>query len=973
VILSLLSLTVAGALLGAQSDSAVGGPRAVVRQARLAVEGDSGVVVGGRWSARLARDSTDREALLGIATLARLTYDYPLSERLYRRLYSANFGGDLYPVYARLGLGQGFEEYGRMQEVDGLFVDALAGARGLGDRAAEGEALLWLGNIRAVSHGLEASIALLDSALRVLPLDAADLRIQCRCRRAQLLFVMGRADAAAELRAASQLARGVENPRAEAPCIRARAIELGHRGQGDSAAALYAAFAEQLSRVRDRSARGRALTWRAMVMREDLADYGGAREELYRAQADADATHNLYSAAIAKLFLGQLFLALNDQRTAAGYLDHAVADAEAVADSEALMVARSWRALASLAAGDLDRARRETLGTVEFFRREGDLENQSEVARTLANIAMRERDWATAERELDGAEVLLRRLGTSAWRTEQPLERGRLALYRGDLPRAERSFLRYLGGLDSASHLRRFEAKAYLADTYARRGDIERAERELTAGSDDLDRWRATLSAQDLRIAAFQAGSSAQNDRNSSVARVLAALAVGGRADAAFALAERRRARELHDHLVQNAALEAGHGQAVEQGSGQESGTMTASDAAGLLPDDQTALLEYVTGALDAPTSVFVLTRGRTGPQVAQARVLPSADSVTGTIGRFIALLAKGEDPGAAGRQLSAALLEPALAILPPQVTRLIIVPDGPLHRVPWDALRLADGRYLVERYAVGIVPSAATLRVLRRRTPAPSTAPTSLLAFGDPTFSSDTTGDARLFAGVGGLARLPASGDEARSVARYAAASEVRLRKDASEDYLLRAPLAGFGVIHFATHAIVDDRALNRTVLALAPGGAGDGFVTPGQLATLRLSAAMVVLSACRTAGGVVVDGEGVQGLTAPLLEAGARSIVATAWRVSDRATAGFVERFYRQLAEGKPVVEALRDTRLASMRAGEPAKVWAAFSVVGDPMVTILLRTPASATSWWVFGSGLVVALVVAAARRRRLSGKA
>ena len=178
--------------------------------------------------------------------------------------------------------------------------------------------------------------------------------------------------------------------------------------------------------------------------------------------------------------------------------------------------------------------------------------------------------------------------------------------------------------------------------------------------------------------------------------------------------------------------------------------------------------------------------------------------------------------------------------------------------------------------------------------------------------------------------------------------------------------------MIHFATHALVDDRALDRTVLALAPGGAGDGFVTPGELATLRLTAGMVVLSACRTAGGVVVDGEGVQGLTAPLLEAGARSVVATAWRVSDRATAGFVDRFYRELVEGKPVVEALRDTRLASLRAGEPAKVWAAFSVVGDPMVTIPLRTPASATSWWVFGSGLIVALV-AAARRRRLSGKA
>ena len=345
---------------------------------------------------------------------------------------------------------------------------------------------------------------------------------------------------------------------------------------------------------------------------------------------------------------------------------------------------------------DLHCARRETLGTADYFRREGDLENQSEVARTLANIAMRERDWSTAGRELDHSEALLRRLGTASWRSEQPLERGRLALYQGNLPGAERSFLRYLGGLDSANHLRRFEAKAYLAETYARRRDIEHAERELTAGSDDLDRWRATLGAQDLRIAAFQAGSSAQNDRNSSVARVLAALAAGGRVDAAFALAERRRARELHDHLVQNAALEAGRGQSVAPNSSREASVMTARDVAGILPDDQTALLEYVTGSTRRahdrvrPDPRAYLASGGAGPGPSIRRIGERA-----TIGRFIALLAKGEDPGVAGRApLSAALLDPALAILPSGVTRLIIVPDGPLHRVPWDALRLADGRY---------------------------------------------------------------------------------------------------------------------------------------------------------------------------------------------------------------------------------------------------------------------------------------
>ena len=130
------------------------------------------------------------------------------------------------------------------------------------------------------------------------------------------------------------------------------------------------------------------------------------------------------------------------------------------------------------------------------------------------------------------------------------------------------------------------------------------------------------------------------------------------------------------------------------------------------------------------------------------------------------------------------------------------------------------------------------------------------------------------------------------------------------------------------------------RTALALAPGGGEDGFVTPGELARLRLAADLVVLSACRTAGGVVVDGEGVQGLTAPLLEAGARSVVATTWRVGDESTVDLVDRFYAGLARGLPVAEALQAAKLEAMLRRAPPAAWAAFTVVGDPFTIVPLR---------------------------------
>ncbi|HKU60501.1 MAG TPA: CHAT domain-containing protein [Gemmatimonadales bacterium] len=913
-------------------------PRALVRSAAAAVRSDSVAVYRDRWRRRLAADTTDRAAVLGLATLARLTYDYPEANRLYRAMVSADSPSDRYAVYAWLGWGQGYEEYGRDAHL--LFVQALEAARALGDSSAIGEALTWLGYVRTRSSGLDVGVAHYDSALRILPRRDADLRAVAGCRRAQSFVLLGRGAERARLASALDAARRVGLPRVVAPCLRAQASLLGHQGKFEAAAALYERLAEAYRRAHDPSGRALTLDWAAAIYREDLADYARAQRTLAAAQADAEASHNRYADVITRLYRGQIALTLNDYAAARRHLDDAVSAAEAVGDGEVLAVCRSWRALVHLAVGDLGRARRESLETLEFFRNEGDLENQSEVVQSLANIAIRERNWPEAERALDSSEALLRRLGASPDQIAQSSERGRLALYRGDLSAAEATFSAALERLDSAAHLRRYETQAYLAEVHARRGDLDGAERQLTAASDELDRWRAGLSLRDLRIAAFQANASAQNDRNASVAEVLAALAAGGRAEAAFALAERRRARELADRLTQDRALVSGKipaGGAVTR----DAGRLSAYDIARHLPE-HTALLEFVTGALGSPTTVFVLTSSVTGP-VVQARVLAPADSLTGAIARFLALITRDTDLRTEATALGARLLQPAAELLGPEITRLVIVPDGVLHRVPWDALRLADGREAVERFAIGIAPSATIASVLRTGAKAPPSARYGrVLAFGDPVFSPtdrSPEGFQAAFSSSGGLPSLPGSGAEARAVSRHADA-DLWLGPDASEHRLKTLSLTPYSVLHFATHALVDERVAVRTALALTPGGGEDGFVTPGELGRLRLNADLVVLSACRTAGGVVVDGEGMQGLTAPLLEAGARSVVATSWRVGDQSTVPLVEALYAGLARALPVVDALQGAKLEARRGGASPAVWAAFTVVGDPLATVALR---------------------------------
>jgi CHAT domain-containing protein len=384
------------------------------------------------------------------------------------------------------------------------------------------------------------------------------------------------------------------------------------------------------------------------------------------------------------------------------------------------------------------------------------------------------------------------------------------------------------------------------------------------------------------------------------------------------------------------------------------------------MPDDSTALVAYVTGRRGEPTTAFVVTRRG-------VRVVPltPVDSLLEPAGRFAALLTSGgpaEQPAVA---LGRAVLDPVVRVLPAAIRRLLIVPDDVLHHVPFDALRLGDGRYAIERFTIAMVPSAAVAMALWER-PA-HTGPATMLAFGDPRFGDERAAAAgertrAAFQRGGGLARLAASGREARAVARYAAYADVRLGARATEHHLKSAALRGVQVLHFATHALVDDRSLTSTALALAPGAGEDGFVSPADIAALPLDAELVVLSACRTAGGVLVGGEGMQGLATAFLGAGARAVAATSWQIDDRRAAHIAGEYYRALADGMSLGDALRAAKLARLRDGAPPSEWAAWTLVGDPLGYVNLRPPRSRAAWWITGTVLVLSAIGAGVRRRR-----
>ncbi len=187
----------------------------------------------------------------------------------------------------------------------------------------------------------------------------------------------------------------------------------------------------------------------------------------------------------------------------------------------------------------------------------------------------------------------------------------------------------------------------------------------------------------------------------------------------------------------------------------------------------------------------------------------------------------------------------------------------------------------------------------------------------------------------------LPYARREARSIARtFGGASRLRLGEEASETMLrtdLASPEATYAIVHFATHAVVDVADPARSAILLASDATTDGLLTPAEIATLDLSGRLVVLSACRTAAGEAIGGEGPLSLARAFLRAGAAAVVASRWPLRDDEAAKFFDAFHRAGGQGATVAAAARVARRARFEAGSPAALWAGVAVIGDPALPL------------------------------------
>jgi CHAT domain-containing protein len=372
-----------------------------------------------------------------------------------------------------------------------------------------------------------------------------------------------------------------------------------------------------------------------------------------------------------------------------------------------------------------------------------------------------------------------------------------------------------------------------------------------------------------------------------------------------------------------------------------EAPVIKAEELTALLPDERSALLEYV--VMDEATYLFAVTQAaeRSDADV-QVFTLPIQRAELARQVESLRQRLAWRDLGFrdAARRLYDLLLKPARAQLRGKIN-LVIVPDDKLWELPFQALLADDNRYVLEKSAVSYAPSLTVLREMAKaRRRGVETSETSLLAFGNPALGRETVARPALVLGDEKLDPLPEAESEVKGLGRLygTARSKIYIGAEAREDRA-KTEAGDFQVLHFATHGVLNNAAPMYSHLVLAQGDQNeDGLLEAWELMQLDLKADLAVLSACETARGRFGAGEGAIGLTWALFVAGVPTTVVSQWKVESASTRDLMLDFHRRLRipAKAPVMKAgaLRQAALKLMKNQETSHpfYWAGFVLVGD-----------------------------------------
>jgi len=369
------------------------------------------------------------------------------------------------------------------------------------------------------------------------------------------------------------------------------------------------------------------------------------------------------------------------------------------------------------------------------------------------------------------------------------------------------------------------------------------------------------------------------------------------------------------------------------------------------LLDDRTAVLEYFLG--ENRSYLFFIRKN-----AFDLYALPSRERIEASIKGYLKVVSaptKEDFKGIlAAKRLFGELLFPLKEKCKESIENLIIIPDGTLYYLPFETLKpdienkSASDEYLIHKYKISYVPSSSALLFLREKENKQKNS-RDLLALGDPVYELKAAKRDQKHKSYGEVLRelyldqgfdfspLPYSKKEVLKISRYFSKSkkDIYWGKQAKEEILKRSSLKDYQIIHFACHGFLDEKFPFRSALVLSLDGdkEEDGFLQVREIYNLRLNAELVVLSACQTGKGSLEKGEGILGLPRIFFYAGAKSVLSTLWIISDKSTSLFMDYFYRFLAEGNEINQALRLAKLKMLNSkfSHPF-YWAGFVLSGN-----------------------------------------
>jgi Uncharacterized protein conserved in bacteria len=304
---------------------------------------------------------------------------------------------------------------------------------------------------------------------------------------------------------------------------------------------------------------------------------------------------------------------------------------------------------------------------------------------------------------------------------------------------------------------------------------------------------------------------------------------------------------------------------------------------------------------------------------------LPPVAALRDLVSRHLKSLTDREHPDPeAGRELFKAVLAPGLDR---PFKRTVIVPDDFLHYLPFETL-CPEGAASAAGIAgdVFYAPSVSSLAEIRKR------------AERRPRAKTEWLGIAASGGNVPDIPPLIFAEKEVEDVARfYPSGKRLVLKGDEAKEKTLKAlRLGDYRVIHFAAHALIDEQKPVRSAVVLSsdPDSSEDGLLQAREIFDLRLNADLVVLSACRSAAGRLVRGEGLVGLSRSFLFAGASAVLVSLWPVDDEATGHLMSRFHFHLRRGRTAAAALRLAKadMASSSGFSHPYYWSGFVVSGS-----------------------------------------